>query len=457
MTHSELLITYVAAESLKPQSRNARTHSRKQIRQIAASIKAFGFNNPILVDGDGNIIAGHGRVVAAKLLEMTRLPTIRLQDMSDSQKRAYILADNKLAESAGWDSELLALELQYITELDVDFDVTLTGFETSEIDLLFENVKSRESDPTDVAPTMDPAIPPVSRVGDLWLLGRHRLLCGDAREAKAYRQLMANELAQMIFVDPPYNVKIDGNVCGLGAVKHPEFLMASGEMSESEFTDFLGTVFGHLVHHSASGSIHYICMDFRHLYEILSAARPIYAEFKNLCVWAKNNGGMGSFYRSQHELILVFKHGNAPHINNFELGQYGRYRTNLWTYAGINSFGPARQEELALHPTVKPVALVADAIKDCSKRGGIVLDSFCGSGTTLIAAEKTGRKAYAMELDPRYVDTALRRFEDYTGVEAVHAETKLSFAEIKAARAESPAPDAPGSESDLQCEKGGRP
>ena len=276
--------------------------------------------------------------------------------------------------------------------------------------------------------------PPITRPGDCWLIGDHRLICGDSTDPDTYARLLEGAEAQMIFTDPPYNVPIEGHVSGLGKVKHREFAMASGEMPEAEFTTFLATVFRNLAGHSVEGAIHFICMDWRHLGEVLAAGKSAYSELKNLCVWAKTNGGMGSLYRSQHELVFVFKAGTAPHINNVELGKHGRYRTNIWSYAGINSFGKDRDADLALHPTVKPVALVADAILDCSKRRGIVLDAFAGSGTTLIAAEKTGRRGYGIELDPHYCDVIIRRLAAAANVEATHAATGRLFAEIEQER-----------------------
>jgi hypothetical protein len=309
----DLAVEYRPIGSLKPQERNARTHTRKQIRQIADSIKVFGFVNPVLLDGTGGIIAGHGRVQAAKLIGMTEVPTIRLDAMSEAQKRAYIIADNKLAENAGWDPEILALELQCIIKLDPEFDVTLTGFEIAEIDIL----TARASDPAaDAVPELAPG-PPVAKAGDLWRLGEHYLLCGDARDPSNYARLMDGKRAQMVFTDPPYNVPIDGHVCGLGRIKHNAFAMATGEMSQAEFVAFLNTVLGRLAEHSADGSIHFVCMDWRHGYDLQTAARGIYTELKNICVWNKDNGGMGTFYRSKHELVFAFKRGTAPHINNF--------------------------------------------------------------------------------------------------------------------------------------------
>lgn len=433
---NDLSITYKPIDALTPCLRNARTHSKKQIRQIADSIAEFGFTNPVLVDHDDMIIAGHGRVEAAKLLGLEKVPVICLEDMSEAQIRAYVIADNRLAENAGWDNELLGLELQYLSDLDVDFDATLTGFEVPEIDLMIAGITdtSPEDDPADEIPEIDETNS-VSQPGDLWRLGRHRLLCGDATDKESFERLLDGEEAQMAFIDPPYNVRIDGHVCGLGSVKHAEFAMAAGEMSPAQFTAFLETVFGQLADHSADGAIHFVCMDWRHMGEVIAAGNAAYSELKNLCVWAKTNGGMGSLYRSQHELVFVFKVGTAPHINNVELGKHGRYRTNVWTYAGINSFGAGREADLAMHPTVKPVALVADAMLDCSKRGSIILDAFSGSGTTIIAAERTGRRGYAIEIDPAYIDVAIRRYQQLSGEAAVHGDTGFTFDEIAAQRA----------------------
>ncbi len=420
---------------LRPYDRNARTHSPKQIAQIAASIKAFGFNNPVLIDKDGVIIAGHGRVAAAKQIGRDTVPCIRLEHLSEDEKRAYILADNRLAEKAGWDPEILRIELQHLTSLDLDFDVTITGFEMAEIDVLLSDV-TQDADPADDVPAVEPG-PAITRIGDIWQIGRHRLICGDATDAATYARLLDGERAQMVFTDPPYNVKIDGHVSGLGKAMHREFAMASGEMSTTEFTGFLAQVFANLASHSVDGAIHFICMDWRHLGEVQEAATPAYTELKNLCVWSKTNGGMGSLYRSQHELVFVYKSGRAPHINNVELGKHGRYRTNVWSYAGANTFGRTRDADLEMHPTVKPVALVADAILDCSTRKGIILDAFAGSGTTLVAAERTGRCGYGIELDPLYCDVIVRRLAKVAGIEAHHAVTGCTFAEVERQRVRS--------------------
>jgi DNA modification methylase len=429
---AKLAVEHVAVTALKPYSSNARVHSLKQIAEIASSIKAFGFNNPVLIDKAGTIIAGHGRVEAAKKLGLDTVPCLRLEHLSDAQKRAYILADNKLAEKAGWDREILRIELQNLTELDLDFDVTITGFEMAEIDVLLGESEAKP-DADDVVPPLADG-PAITRLGDLWEIGAHRLICGDATDLETLARLLDGERAQMVFTDPPYNVKIDGHVSGLGAVKHREFAFASGEMTEAEFTAFLERVFANLVLSAVDGAIHFVCMDWRHLGEVLAAGGRTFKELKNICVWNKTNGGMGSLYRSQHEMIFVFKSGTAPHINNVELGRHGRYRTNVWTYAGANALSATRESDLAMHPTVKPVALVADAILDCSRRRGIVLDVFAGSGTTLVAAERTGRRGYGIELDPAYCDTILKRVSGVAGVEARLLATGQTFAEVAAER-----------------------
>jgi DNA modification methylase len=409
MKASSDTIEFVPVERLRPWARNARTHSRKQLRQIADSIRTFGFTNPVLIDEEGAILAGHGRVEAAKMLGLGAVPCLRIGAMTAEQKRAYVIADNKLALNAGWDEEILAIELQGLLATELDFDIWVTGFSIPEIDSLIEGLNPEEAgDPIEDALPPDRDGPTVTRLGDLWQLGPHRVVCGDALRAATYEVLLGEERARMIFTDPPYNVPIAGHVGGSGAIQHREFVMASGEMTREAFTSFLETAFGHLATFSADGSIHFICMDWRHMAEMLAAGQAIYTELKNLIVWVKDNGGMGTFYRSRHELIFAFKHGTAPHINSFELGQHGRYRTNVWQYRGVNAFGASRMAELALHPTVKPVAMIADAMKDVSQRGAIVLDAFGGSGSTLIAAHKTGRRARLIELDPAYVVAAHR-------------------------------------------------
>ena len=396
---------------LKPWATNPRRHNEAQFTKLTANMRLFGFTSPVIVDETSTVLSGHARVEAAKRLNLTSIPTRVLSGLSTSQKRAFVLADNKIALLSDWDPDLLKAEIDLLVQ--DDFEVELTGFSTAEIDLMLDDDKT---DPDDVLPDLDDQ-QTVTRAGDLWCLGDHRLLCGSALEPKDYERLMAGEQAQMVFTDPPYNVKIDGHVCGNGKVKHAEFAMASGEMSPAEFTAFLRQAFTEMAKVSVDGAITYACMDWRHLREIEDAAQPVYGRMCQLCVWNKDNAGMGSFYRSKHELVLVFKNGKAPHINNFGLGQHGRHRSNVWDHPGVNS-GKGRHL-LALHPTVKPVGLVADAIRDCSHRKGLILDPFAGSGTLLLAAERTGRFARAIELDPGYVDVAIQRWQRQTGKAAV--------------------------------------
>ncbi len=434
MSRDELKISYRLIDELTSYPRNARTHSPKQVRQIAKSIETFGFTNPILTDDANMILAGHGRLAAAKLLELKTVPTVALSSMTPAQKRAYVLADNKLALNAGWDQEILAIELKQLVLLESGFDVSCTGFEIAEVDYLIESLKPEEAgDPeNDLIPAVSQLA--VSRLGDLWELGRHKLFCGSALDEQSFRALMGEEKAEMVFTDPPYNVPIDGHAGGLGKIKHREFVMASGELSRDQFATFLRTAMQHLASYSTDGSIHFHCMDWRHLSEILSAGEQVYTELKNVCVWVKDNGGMGSFYRSRHELVLAFKNGKASHINTFELGQHGRYRTNVWSYRGPSKVGKGREEGLAIHPTVKPVQLIADAIKDVSRRGGVVLDCFAGSGSTLIAAHHAGRVARVIELDPLYVDVVIRRWQTHAKDDAILSSTGMTFSEAAAER-----------------------
>jgi DNA modification methylase len=427
-------IREVSTRTLRAHPSNARTHSKKQIRQLGRSIQQFGFTVPILVDENGVILAGHGRWLAARELGLALVPVVVLSGLSEAQKRAYLLADNKLAEKAGWDKATLAVELSSLAPLleEAGLDISLTGFEPAEIDTLMGDLIDPEADPADEPPSL--AAEPVSRAGDMWLLGRHRLHCGDAREPSHFRKLMGSDCAAMAFADPPYNVSVR-SVQGRGKIKHGDFAMASGEMSRTEFASFLIETLTLAAEHSAEGSIHYVCMDWRHLDEILEAGKNVYSELKNLVVWSKTNAGQGSFYRSQHELIFVFKNGEGPHTNNFELGQHGRNRSNVWTYAGVNSFRAGRLDELSIHPTVKPIALVADAMRDCSRRGDIVLDPFMGSGTTILAAERIGRRAYGLELDPLYVDAAVRRWQTFTKRDAMLPGSSRTFDDVAAARA----------------------
>jgi hypothetical protein len=430
-TGCQLSVVYRTLNDLKPDPRNPRSHSRQQIRKLAKSISTFGFNVPVLVDGDLNIVAGHGRILACRQLGWTTVPTISLGHLTPAQAKAFLIADNRLTEISEWNDRLLAEQLKELSLLELSFDLDVIGFDMAEIDLRIESLNGPDpvEDPADLLPPAGG--PAASRTGDLWCLGEHRLFCGSAIEASSYPSLLEGSKAALVFTDPPYNVPVQGHVSGKGATRHREFAMASGEMSKAQFTEFLRQACTFLGAHTVLGALIYLCMDWRHVGELLAAGEAAYSQLINICVWVKHNGGMGSLYRSQHELVFVFKNGEAAHCNNVQLGKYGRNRTNVWQYRGINDFGRPTEEGnlLALHPTVKPVALVSDAILDCSRRGDIVLDPFLGSGTTLMACERTGRRCYGIEIDPLYVDTAIRRWQKHSGATAVNAGSGQSFIE----------------------------
>ncbi|TZG26542.1 site-specific DNA-methyltransferase [Sphingomonas montanisoli] len=423
---------------LRQYDRNARTHSSKQVAKIAASIETFGWTNPIIAERDGTIIAGHGRWMAAKSLKLATVPVVWMDHLTPEKIKVYRIADNRLAELAGWDDEMLKIEFGELLDLDLDFSIEVAGFDHAQIDVIIDPPPAKGQgegplDPADKA-VPGPASIAVSQSGDIWSLGDHRLGCGSILDAAFVEKLMNGKKAVMVFSDPPYNCNIDGNVTGAGAVKHREFEMASGEMTPAEFRRFLLDSTLNMSRHLKSGGIAMLCMDWRNLHHLMVACGEVGLELLNIAVWAKTNAGMGSLYRSQHEMVVVAKKGRAKHINNVELGRHKRYRTNVWTYPGINSFGRGRMDQLKVHPTVKPIALVADAIRDVSNRGDIVLDGFMGSGTTLLAAERTGRIGYGMDIDPLYVDVGIRRWQEMTGGKAVLTETGETFDAVLARR-----------------------
>lgn len=431
-------LTQTPVATLKPHGRNARRHSDKQIDLIARSIREFGFVNPVLIDVDNSIVAGHGRFAAAQRLGLESVPTVLLDHLTPEQVKAYRIADNRIAELSDWDDDLLRLEIGSLMDLeiagDLDFDVSLTGLDTPQIDVLLDGAASAGAGKqveTVELPEEDACA--VSRLGDLWRLGEHLLLCGDALDPGAYLALMGDGRARTIFTDPPYNVPILGHVRTNTNSAHREFAMGVGEMTSAAFREFLGASLAACRAVCTDGAIVMVCMDWRHIEDLIASAKAETLSLINLCVWNKTNGGMGSLYRSKHEMVCIFKSGQASHVNNVELGRHGRYRTNVWDYAGVNTFRKGRAADLADHPTVKPTALIADAIKDVSDRGEIVLDPFGGSGSTLLAAEKTGRRARLIELDPLYVDVAIRRWQSLTGKAAVLVANGETFVEREAA------------------------
>lgn len=411
---TDLSIQHIEIARIREYKNNPRLHNRAQAVKIRESIREFGFINPVLLDENLEIIAGHGRVAAARDIGMRDVPAIILSHLTDAQKRAYRIADNKLTELGKWSIDALNLEFMELAKLDLDFDLDITGFETAEIDLILDG--DGASDPkNDLVPALTDEERRCKR-GDIWRLGRHIIACGDALNAESYAAIMGDDKAQMALTDAPYNVKVK-NIGSMGKIKHDEFAMASGEMTPTEFTEFLGTFMRHAKDYSADGSLHYFFMDWKHVREISTAATSVYDDLKNICVWNKTNGGMGSLYRSKHELCFIYKSGHAPHINNIELGAHGRYRTNVWDYAGANAFGGTK-DDLKLHPTVKPVAMLRDAILDVTRRDDIVLDCFLGSGSTLIACELTGRVCRGIEIEEKYCDITIKRFETMTGQKA---------------------------------------
>jgi DNA modification methylase len=428
------VVAYLPLRSIVPDPNNPRLHSSAQIDAIARSIEAFGFNAPILVDRANRVIAGHGRYEAAKRLTLEDVPVIRLEHLNEQQAKAYMLADNKLTDRSSWDERKVAIVLKELSDIALDFEIEATGFEPPEIDLMIQSLEPNDES-TDSADNFEAADgPAVSHLDDVWTLGSHRLLCGNALDSHAYGALLGGDKASAVFTDPPYNVRVKGHVSGKGATKHREFPMASGELGQDAFQQFLTDAFGLMVSHSADGATFYACMDWRHDLEIGHAIRAVDCDCLNLCVWVKTNGGMGSLYRSRHELVFVFGKRGATRVNNVRLGRHGRNRTNVWNYPGMNSFARSgRTRGLDLHPTVKPIALVSDAILDVTQRGDIVLDPFSGSGTTILAAERSGRRGYAIELDPGHIDTAILRWERMTGQKALHANGK-TFEEIRAER-----------------------
>lgn len=429
---NRLVVEERPIEQLKASDRQQRIHSEKQLSSLMGSMRRFGVVRPILIDDDDVVLDGHAVVEAAKRSGMTTLPAIRASGLSPLERRALMMALNRIGESAKWDAGVLREDLQAIlADPTIDLDIEVTGFDTIFVDgLLFEP----EPGEGELVPEPEPG-PPISRVGDQWICGDHRILCADARDPAMLARLVPESDVRLTIGDTPYNVRIAGNVSGLGKVKHGEFAMASGEMSRAEFVKFQKAVFQACAEVSVAGSLHFYFIDWRHIPEQMAAGEAVFGPMKNLIVWAKDNGGMGAFYRSRHELITIWKKGDAPHVNNFGLGETGRYRTNVWEYPGANTLKKGRDEELSWHPTVKPLPMIIDAILDVTRRGDIVLDPFGGSGTTLIAAERTGRRGRLVEIDPKYVDVTLRRWEATYGSQPILSGTGQSFAVVAAARA----------------------
>jgi hypothetical protein len=422
-------VEYWPISQIRMRARNPRRHSSRKLSLLRRAIASFGIFVPLVIDQTGTLLAGEARLLCAIELGLTTVPVIVVAHLNETERRLFALADNRISELSTWDLPMLKLEIEELSLPDLNLDLSLTGFDTAETDRILGSVSS-DTDVEDEVPEIE--IRAITQLSDLWVLGRHKVCCGSALEEDSYRVLLGRERAQMVITDPPWNVPIAGHVRNSGT-SHREFIEASGEMSEEEFTHFLGGFLFHLKHVTEDGAIVYVFIDHAHSLELQVAAYPFFGKQKNLCVWAKDAAGMGSFYRSQHELVYVFKNGSAAHINNFNLGEKGRFRSTLWSYPGANT-GHDRHEALKIHPTVKPCAMFVDAMLDCSHRGGIVLDCFGGSGVACIAAERTGRTARVIELDPLYVDLIVRRWQNFTGNRAIHAETGKSFDEMTSIR-----------------------
>ncbi|AGH97679.1 DNA modification methylase [Micavibrio aeruginosavorus] len=419
-------------DELNVSSKNPRKITEKQKDKASSLVHATGFMMPIVVDQKKQVVIGHEWLEAAKILGLDDVPVIHLSDLSEADARALRIGYPKIIDLGEWDVTILAEEFEIM--LNDKIDLSTTGFDLPEIDIILSEGRSENNDKDNEIVEIAPSQEAVSKLGDLWLLGKHRILCGSATDPESYKILMGDQVAQAIISDPPYNVPNQGHTGGRGTVKHREFPQAHGEMTEGQFIEFLSQYLTSSTHHLCEGGLVYSFMDWRHEYEMLSASRSADLQKINLVIWNKNNGGMGSLYRSKHELVYVLKKGKAKHINNVELGKNGRYRTNVWDYAGVNSFKKDRMKELSTHPTVKPVEMIADAILDCTHLNQIVLDPFSGSGTIFIACEKTNRIGYGMDLDPLYVDAAIRRWEAHTGQNAIHATSKKAFSACQSIR-----------------------
>lgn len=446
---TQLELIYLSPEEISPYPDNPRVHPKQQLEMIEASIAAFDFNNPVLVTSEHVLIAGHGRLEAAKKLGLKHIPALVLAHLSKDEQRAYRIADNAIMLKGEWSLDLLAQELEFVSNVDFDIAPEALGFEMGEIDFLIDDARSGTSDPGDTEDEVaepDRSAVPVSRLGDIWTIGPHLVICGDAQDRETYSLLLGDLRADAVISDMPWNVPYNGHIGGLGKVQHPPFVMAAGEMTREEFRTFTRNVLAQQSYFSRPGALSMQFIDWRSVADMIQVGEDIYDALINLCVWVKPNGGMGSLWRSRHELVCVFRTKGEKHQNNVLLGKHGRNRTNVWEYAGANSFGAERMKNLSAHATCKPVAMIAEAIKDCTDRGDLVLDAFLGSGTTVMAAHDSGRVGAGIELDPHYVDVAVQRIAEKVGQEPVHEDGR-SFLNVRDQRSdEQPQGDADSGE-----------
>lgn len=428
-------IEHIPIELVRPYPLNARTHDERNISVIMASMRQFKFRNPILIDADNMVVAGHGRLEAAKRLGMKAIPALRITDLTSDELRAYRIADNRSAELAGWDDQIIAIELQHLSKIDVAFSVELTGFSHAEVDVRIDNAATSVNGDGDEAADEIPELQelPISRPGDLFVMGPHRLLCGSALDSSCYERLLNDEKAILICQDPPWNIAVK-DISGSGSKKHREFIMASGEMTDSEFRNFILTELQCNLAFAAPGAVFQVFIDWRGVEKVITAGVSLGLEHFGICIWNKGHGSFGSPWRSAHEMIVCFRVPGAPIKDRVKMGHYGRVRNNVWTVPGMGSFGKGRKEALEAHPTSKPIQILTEAIRDVTDRGDIVVDGFSGSGSCLIAAHKTGRVFRGLELDPLYVDTIVRRWQKYTDEEAILEGDGRTFAELEEER-----------------------
>lgn len=432
------------ASQLMANPNAVRVHSKRQLDKLSRSIEVSGALSPVIIDDLYMILAGHGRVEVIQRTGTANVPVVQVFGLSEAQKRQFLLSDNRIGEDGRLDREKLAGQIPGLTTIlkEAGLELTDTGFEVAEIDEIIVDFEDDGADPDDAFDATLLEESPFLEKGDLIQLGNHYLAVADARDAVMIDRLMRGQKAQAVFVDVPYNVKIAG-IVGRGRIQHAEFAFASGEMTRPQYVEFLLTSLGNAARVSEPGAVHFVCIDWKHVADLIEASEKVYGAYLNLVVWNKTNAGQGGLYRSQHELIGVFRVGHQPHADNVQNGRFGRNRSNVWTYPGVNTFRAGRMDDLSLHPTVKPIQLVADALKDVTRPGAIVLDTFVGSGSTILAGEKFGRHVRAIEIEPRYAQLACRRWERLTGHAAVHCDTGLSLDALKKKRLEDPAEGPP--------------
>lgn len=429
-------IEHVALQRVSPAARPLKKHRNQYIAKLAAGISRFGFLVPMLVDEEYRLVSGHARLAAAQLNKLEQVPVVRIDHLTEEQRRILAIFENKIAQESEFDEEALNLEFEELRLTEPELELTDSGFAIGEIDVLAGRTRTKALDDLDYVAEEPPERPPITRPGDEWLCGRHHIICADSTDPEVIAQLAAGAKFRQLIADCPYNLPTRAFS---SSGRFGNFQMAAGEMDRTEFIAFLGRFLAAAIPQLLDGALLYTFMDAKHIGELLAAAEGAGLDYKQLLVWVKGSAGLGSFYRSGHELIGVFKYGQAPSQNNIQLGRYGRNRSNVLSYPGVMGTASGKRA-LTLHPTVKNIAMIADLILDASSPGDNILDSFGGSGTTMIAAEKTDRTAYLCELSPAFVDVTVERFNALGGEQARLKSTGQTFEEVRAERLE-PAPE----------------